>query len=144
MPFCILTNGCNNYLHSFKVWLIGSLCSFFRRKRVTDIPWYEWHMGSSWNDRTSFNLAKQKYAWHSVLLSYYSRQISFATVMWLFCHWLWWQYFIWMRFFMLVSCSPQSTSNNEKGYISLTLLSSAWVFNVAAQVSQQVEKDGNT
>jgi len=45
---------------------------------------------------------------------------------------------------MLVRCSPQSTSNNEKGDISLVLLSSAKVFNVAAQVSQQVEKNGNT
>lgn len=142
MPFCILANGCNSFIHSFKVWLISSLCSFFRRKCVTVISWYEWHMGSSWKDRTSFNFAKQKYAWHSVFW-YYSSQISFARVMWLFCHWLWWQYFIWMGFFVLVRCGPQGTSSNKKSSISLALLSSAKVFNVAAQVSQQVEKDVN-
>lgn len=49
-----------------------------------------------------------------------------------------------MRFFLLVRCSPQDTSDNEKGDISLVLLSSAKVFNVAAQISQQVKKDGIT
>lgn len=45
---------------------------------------------------------------------------------------------------MLVRCGPQGTSSNKKGDISLALLSSAKVFNVAAQVDQQVEKDVNT
>lgn len=63
--------------------------------------------------------------------------------MWLLSNWLWWQYFIWVRFFLLVSCSPQGASSNVKVDFSLALWFSASYFNVAAQV-KQVEKDGNT
>lgn len=98
----------NKWLHSFKVWLISSLCSFFRRKRVADIPWQGRQTGSSWNDEAFFKLSKQKYALtlcSSLLLFQPNLKIwSQKSNVALFCHWLWWPYFIWMRFFMFVRC----------------------------------------
>lgn len=126
----------NKWLHSFKVWLISSLCSFFRRKRVADIPWQERRTGSSWNDEAFFKLAKQNCALtlcSSLLLfqpNFFWKEwcgsfLSLAVVTVLHLDEVLHVYEMW-----------HTGYQQQLAVISLALLSTSKVFNIAAQVKQ--------